>query len=168
LGIEVIPATRDQEPVLANLLELYAHDFSELIGLQLQSDGRFGYPSLPLYWQEERRYPFLVTVEGRLAGFVLVAGGSRTSGDPDVWDMAEFFIVRGYRRRGIGAAVAQEVWARFPGSWEVRVRDINKPAHAFWRTAISQFTGSDAPEADFQQGEKRWWVFSFNAPSAVA
>jgi hypothetical protein len=29
--IEVIPARPEQEPILANLLELYAHDFSELM-----------------------------------------------------------------------------------------------------------------------------------------
>jgi len=29
VNIEVIPASKDQELILANLLELYAHDFSE-------------------------------------------------------------------------------------------------------------------------------------------
>jgi hypothetical protein len=29
MQIEVIPGGRDQEPVLANLLQLYAHDFTE-------------------------------------------------------------------------------------------------------------------------------------------
>jgi hypothetical protein len=31
--VEVIPAAREQEAILANLLELYAHDFSEFHGL---------------------------------------------------------------------------------------------------------------------------------------
>ena len=48
LHIEVIPAGPEQEPILANLLELYAHDFSEFHNLDLGPDGRFGYPSLPL------------------------------------------------------------------------------------------------------------------------
>ena len=41
-----------QELVLANLLELYAHDFSEFHDLELGMDGRFGYSHLPLYWSE--------------------------------------------------------------------------------------------------------------------
>ena len=34
----------DQAPVLANLLELYAHDLSEYFDVPLQPSGRFGYP----------------------------------------------------------------------------------------------------------------------------
>jgi len=44
--IEVIAAGPDQEPILANLLELYIHDFSEFLDIQLGPDGRFGYPHL--------------------------------------------------------------------------------------------------------------------------
>ncbi|HSE21540.1 MAG TPA: hypothetical protein VLB68_07760 [Pyrinomonadaceae bacterium] len=40
--IEVIPATSEQRPILANLFELYAHDFSEFYDLELGADGRFG------------------------------------------------------------------------------------------------------------------------------
>src|SRR5450755_4496148 len=41
--IEVIPAKPKDEPILANLLELYAHDFSEFHNIDLGADGRFGY-----------------------------------------------------------------------------------------------------------------------------
>ena len=41
--LEVIPATQEQAPVLANLLELYIHDFSEFHDVELDEDGRFGY-----------------------------------------------------------------------------------------------------------------------------
>ncbi len=35
MQVEVVAATADQEPILANLLELYAHDFSEISDLHL-------------------------------------------------------------------------------------------------------------------------------------
>src|SRR5712692_1535448 len=91
--IEVIPARPEQESILANLLELYAHDFSEFHNLELGDDGRFGYERLPLYWSEPDRYPFLIKVDGRLAGLALVKKGSELSDNDAVWDMAEFFIV---------------------------------------------------------------------------
>jgi predicted acetyltransferase len=163
-GIEVLRAAADQESVLANLLELYAHDFSEFIDLRLHPDGRFGYPGLPLYWREEGRFPFLVKVDGHLAGCVLVAKGSRIDADPRVWDMAEFFIVRGYRKRGIGAAVAHEIWQRFSGAWEVRVLESNGPALAFWRAAVAAFTRSAAEGRMMELDGKRWQVFSFVSP----
>ena len=139
--IEVIPASPEQEPILANLLELYTYDFSELLELPLGADGRFGYKRLPLYWKEPGRHASLVKRNGERAGFVLVKRGSEISGDENVWDMAEFFIVRGHRRHGIGTEVARRVWERFPGPWEVRVMDVNRSAKEFWGRAIASFVG---------------------------
>ena len=66
----------EQAPILANLLELYAHDFSELISLEPGPDGRFGYDKLLLYWTEAGRHPLLIAVDGRWASFALVKRGS--------------------------------------------------------------------------------------------
>lgn len=136
--IEIIPAAAEQQPILANLLELYAHDFSEFHDLDLGPDGRFGCKRLPLYWSEPGRHPFLVRVDGKLAGFVFVKRGSEVSGDETVWDMAEFFVVRGYRRRGIGTEIAHEVWKRFPGLWEVRVMQSNNAARRIFGSGPSR------------------------------
>jgi hypothetical protein len=95
--VELVPAAPEQKSILANLIELYAHDFSEFHALELGPDGRFGYADLPLYWSDPGRHPFLITVEGKLAGLALVCRRE------DAWDVAEFFIVRAYRRRGIGS-----------------------------------------------------------------
>lgn len=162
-GVEVAHATAEQEPVLTNLLELYAHDFSAILDLQLAPDGRFGYPGLARYWHEEGRFPFLIRVDGNLAGFALVSRGSRVSADPGVWDMAEFFVVRRYRSRGIGAAVAREIWRRFPGAWEIRVLEANRAARAFWRATIGSFTARGADTRATLE-EKVWQVFSFASP----
>jgi hypothetical protein len=67
-NIQLELAVREQSPLLANLLELYAHDFSEFQPLDIGSDGRFGYKHLPLYWSESNLYPFLIRFDGKLAG----------------------------------------------------------------------------------------------------
>jgi predicted acetyltransferase len=162
--LEVIRATHEQEPILANLLQLYAHDFSEFRNIELGEDGRFHYKHLPLYWSEPDRHPFLIRLDGKLAGFVLVKRGSEISGVETVWDMAEFFIIRGYRRRGIGMGVAHEVWRRFPGLWEVRVMESN-PALHFWARAISVFTGAAIESIRFEKDGESWHLFSFESPT---
>jgi predicted acetyltransferase len=161
--IEVLAAKLEQEAVLANLLELYAHDFSELRDLDLGEDGRFGYGTLPLYWTEPGRYPFLVRVDGRLAGLVLVRRGSVISGEEAVWDMAEFFVVRRYRRRRVGTLVAQEVWRRFTGRWEVRVMQNNDAARRFWAGAVSLFAGEESRAVAFEREGNAWVLFSFES-----
>lgn len=161
--VEVIAASPEQEPVLANMLELYVHDFSEFMDLKLGPDGRFGYQSLPLYWKESNRYPFLVMADGNLAGFVFVRGGSAISDEADVWDMAEFFIVRGFRGRRVGTQAAQEIWKRFPGKWEVRVTDRNEKARSFWDRAVGEFLGETIKPRLIDKDGKTWHVFSFES-----
>jgi predicted acetyltransferase len=163
LRVEVVPAAPAQEPTLANLLELYVHDFSEFVDVELGADGRFGYKALPLYWTEPHRHPLLVKVDGRLAGFALVKQGSEVSGDEKVWDMAEFFIVRRHRRHGIGRLAAHEVWQRFPGPWEVRVMHLNHSAKEFWKRAIGSFTGEVILPVRVETNGKCWDVFSFES-----
>ncbi len=161
--VEVIAAAHEQEPILANLLELYAHDFSEFHHIEPGADGRFGYKSLPLYWSEPHRHPFLVRVDGQLAGFVFVKRGSELSGDEAVWDMAEFFVIRGYRRRGVGIAISHEVWRRFPGAWEVRVMQSNTSACQFWARAIPMFTGETIYPVYVEKSGECWKLFSFES-----
>src|SRR5580658_4183051 len=157
MTLQVIPAAPEQAPVLQNLLELYAHDFSEFRDLDLGEDGRFGYQSLALYWSEPDRHPFLLRVAGKLAGLVLVTR------EDAVWDMTEFFVVRGCRGRGIGLQAAHEIWRRFPGTWQVRVMQANVPAHRFWAGAISKFTGAAVHPVHFEKAGAGWTLFSFES-----
>jgi predicted acetyltransferase len=163
--LELIPAASDQEQVLANLLELYSHDFSEFYDVELGADGRFGYRDLPLYWSEPGRHPFLATLNDKLAGFALVKQGSTISDNRTDWDMAEFFVMRAYRRHGIGTALAHQVWRRFPGAWQVRVMRSNRHACSFWRAAIRQFIGRSVRPVRVEKNGEPWNVFTFVSPS---
>jgi len=161
MQVELVPAARDQLPVIDNLIQLYAHDFSEFQEIQLDANGRFQYTPLPLYWTEPTHHPFLVKADGKLAGFVLVKQ------EAGVWDMAEFFIVRGCRRHGIGTTVAHQVWRRFPGPWEVRVMEANQGAVAFWERAISKFIGAPVKSKRVAKNGKLWHHFGFDSAPAV-
>jgi predicted acetyltransferase len=161
--IAIIPTTHDQEPILANLLELYAHDFSEFHDIELGEDGRFGYEHLPLYWQEPDRHPFLVRVDGHLAGFVLVKRSDSISGNGIIWDLAEFFIARRYRRHGVGTIAAHAVWTRFPGRWEVRVMGSNIAGLNFWNRAISAFAGKRIKPIRVEYDGGWWSAFGFES-----
>ena len=161
--LEVRPARREEKSILSNLLELYVHDFSEFVEVSLGADGRFGYRQLDSYWEDQDRYPILILADGNLAGFALVRKGSAISNESDTWDMAEFFIVRGLRRLGLGTSAAREIWTRFPGKWEVRVVDLNQKAMKFWERAIHPFLGSSVEAVAFEQGGLDRHVFCFNS-----
>jgi predicted acetyltransferase len=148
--VEVVAANAGDESILRNLLELYLHDFSEMTGADVDAHGLFGYRWLDSYWTEPDRHPFLIRADGRLAGFALVR-----SGTPH--DMAEFFVLRKYRRSGVGLLAARAVFAAFPGEWQVREMTANTGATAFWRTAIpvpfTEETVEMGPVQRFRLGE---------------
>jgi predicted acetyltransferase len=162
MDVEVAAASISDASVLANLLSLYLHDFSEVVGGAPGLDGRFDYERLPLYFEEPGRMALFIRLDGVLAGFALVSLGAVVSGAPDVWDLSEFFVVRGLRRRGIGAMAASAVFRRFAGDWEVRALDRNPGAFEFWTRAISRHT-SDALTMQpwVSEAGSSWKVFRF-------
>ena len=78
-------------------------------------------------------------------------------------DMAEFFIIRGRRRLGVGMKAAQAIWRRFPGKWEVRVRDRNRGAKEFWAGTVAAFIGKKIHPIAFEKNGELWHVFSFES-----
>ncbi|MEP6870498.1 MAG: GNAT family N-acetyltransferase, partial [Anaerolineaceae bacterium] len=139
MKVAVEPAAFEEKAVLRRLLELYIYDFMEYLPLALNEHGEFGYRYLDHYWAPddgETRLPFLVRADGKFAGFAFVR---RTGVGP--WKMAEFFVMRAYRRAGVGSRAAREVFARCPGPWEVHEVLANTPAQAFWRRIIGEVTG---------------------------
>ena len=155
--------------LLANLLELYIHDLSEVFPVELGADGRFGYETLPRYWSEpDRRFPFLIRFGGRLAGFVLVTRGVLPSNDPDVFDIAEFFVLRRFRRLGVARRAAFLVWDRFPGRWSVRVSEGNGGAVPFWARAVTEYTNGTVVESSRPGTPHAWRVFSFQSGAGSA
>jgi hypothetical protein len=94
MQVEVVKATIEQNPVLANLLELYAYDFTEFCDFDIGDDGFYGYEHLPLYWTEVTHFPYLIYVDNKIAGFILVQKGSTISDDTTVWDISEFFVMK--------------------------------------------------------------------------
>jgi predicted acetyltransferase len=129
VGVEVIEAELADKPVLRQLLELYQHDFSEFVDADVDDNGLYGYRYLDNYWTEPDRHPFLFRVDGSWAGFALVRAG-------DPHDLAEFFVMRKYRRHGVGTVLARELFSRFPGAWQVRQMASNPAATSFWIRAI--------------------------------
>ena len=162
MHVEIQRATEAQRETLANLLELYSYDFTQFADEDVGEDGRFGYRYLPDYFTDPRRHPFLVRVDGHYAGFALVRQVDHEG--ELLADMAEFFVMRRYRRTGTGETVAQQVFDMFPGPWELRVMRANEPAQEFWRRVAADYAGGNFEERWIDDGA--WLVLSFVAPNS--
>jgi predicted acetyltransferase len=161
--------TREHETTLANLLELYVHDMSETFPIRISETGRFGYAWLPTYWAEpDRRFPYLIRNEDGLAGFVLVTIGSQATENPDVLDVAEFFVLRRLRRTGVGRAAVVQLWDQRPGHWIVRVSEGNTGGHAFWSKIVNEYSQGKFNEQITPGRHFPWRVYSFDSRTQAA
>lgn len=144
--IEIVPAGAAERPVLENLMHLYLYEFTDYTGDDADAQGRFLDEYLPRYWVEQNRYPFLVRVAGKPAGFILVRDTSDGQNGPVIHSIAEFLVMRKYRRKKVGQQMAFHIFDRFPGRWRVAQMAENHPAQAFWRRVISAYTNGQYTE----------------------
>lgn len=146
-SIQLARATADQRDVVARLMQFYIYDFTELLPPtkipDLQETGDFApYPDLDAYWTRADHSGWLIHADGKLAGFALLNNHSHL-GRPVDFNMAEFFVARPFRRRGVACAALHRLLNMHPGSWEVAIGASNKPAQDFWPRAIAAANVSD-------------------------
>lgn len=159
LRLSVDLAHPDEREVVGHLLQLYLHDWSDLAspadqyGL-VDAHGKFSYPDFETYWRgDPERRVYLLRVNDSLAGFAFLNDWS-PSGDPADWAMAEFFVMRKYRRAGVGCQTAWTILERHPGDWEFGIAHINAPALSFWRTTLT--SGPTRNLREIQSSNDRW------------
>lgn len=143
--VRLVVAEVDRKPLVGRLLELNSYELSRFTDADLGDDGEYGYPYLDEYWTEPERHPFVIEVDGRIAGLVLVRTGPPRS-------IAEFLVLPRFRRAGVGTVAARDAFSRFPGDWEVHQLLGNDDAVAFWRRAIPvPFEETVGPEGTTQR-----------------
>lgn len=165
LEVRLAPAARARLMVMDRLFQLYLHDFSAFVDLEINQHGRFEYPPLDTYWSDPLKEPFFIEVDDKTAGFVLIRKdvGGDEDGQKGLFDVSEFFVLRGYRRQGVGKKSAYQLWDRYPGPWRVRVIQENRPAVNFWSTIIEAYSAGDFRCEKTTLGEYHWLVFTFSS-----
>lgn len=159
-NLQVRRARRSDRLPLRNMLELYQHDLSEYWPYELDAHGLYGYPTLDYYWREAQHAAFVFLVDERYAGFALVNGNVLMPGN-ERW-LAQFFVLRRYRRQGVASAAARIVFDRLPARWEVGELPDNLPAQAFWRRMIADYTHLQYSEQYVNEGDWEGFVQCFD------
>lgn len=129
------PVGRMERRALRRLVQLYIYDLGG-DRWDVETDGTFGSRAWHRrFWRGRGRHHFVILVGGTLAGFALVCDRAHFAG-AGVQEISEFFVLRKYRRRGVGTRAARLLFARFPGRWEVSELVWNLAARRFWRQVI--------------------------------
>ena len=131
-------ATDTDFPLVRNLVPYYIYEMSGEMGWNPNAEGRYdGCDDLSDYWQKPDYCPYIITADGSIAGFALVRP---YPAEPGRTEIGEFFVLRKYQQRGVGAASAAWLFDAHPGLWLVRVLDANTRACRFWEKVIADYT----------------------------
>src|SRR5512138_2174041 len=101
LMIDLLRAAPSHRSLLRQLYELYCHDFSPMTKSDLGDDGYWTGDDFLDPWPDNL-HVYLIRVDQQWAGFAWIAFGSYSDPQAAGTLMDEFFVLRKYRRRGVG------------------------------------------------------------------
>lgn len=138
--VTVRAAGSSERRSIESLVQFYSYEF---IRIEPPCSTRFDdqdcYPpfvDLDRYWRIEGFHPLLIRVGERLAGFALINTHSRRGEKVD-FNMAEFFIAREHRGRGVATEAARLIMAQYAGRWEIAAAEYNVATQMFWSRTLA-------------------------------
>ena len=138
MQIQLIQTSAEQLPLIRNLYQFYAYESPDWEEEDVETDGRFYVhdPYLALYWQREDWSAQLILVDGFIAGFLLIERSELPG--VDALEFADLFILKKYRRQGIGRALVEQVILASQHSWIVSLYPQDPLAVPFWQAMFEQ------------------------------
>jgi predicted acetyltransferase len=99
-------------------------------------------PDQLLRWFDDRTAQVLTILYSvEPVGFAMVRRRAPSAaGAAAEFSMAEFFVARQWRRRGIGAQAVRLLFDRFNGQWLITEHVRNTGAVKFWRGVVTAYT----------------------------
>ena len=146
MKFDICEVQEKNKDIILNLMQLYTYELSffedDTTNFQLLDNGLFKLSKyIELYWTQKERHPYILKCDGNLAGFVL-----ERFNEDGMNEIAEFFVLNKYRKHGAGTFMANEMFKRYNGKWEIRTLLKNKKAQEFWRKVVKSASNENYEE----------------------
>jgi predicted acetyltransferase len=151
MSLQLRKAPPQDFAAIQQLLELYQYELSDIWPQDADTEAKYGY-DLQRHRTGERFHAHVAVHGSPYVGFALVAPAAVTRAEGN-W-MEQFFVLKRYRRSGVGFALAKHVLVSHPGAWEVGQMTTNHSAQNFWRSVVTKLTGGAYIEVKVTEG---WW-----------
>ena len=152
MTLDITLATPQERLPLYRMLELYQYELSDIWDQDLDLHGEYGY-ALDRFWNTPHSKAYIFKQDGQYAGFALLDDRVKIPGGR-YW-MDQFFVMKKYRRTGLGRTAALALFAQHRGAWQVGQMPDNLAAQRFWRTVIAEYTAGQFSETQVTSG---WWL----------
>lgn len=128
-------ATAADHSRIENLMQFYNYDLSESYPLSFDETGLYALRPKQAYWSTPTVHPYLIDVDGELAGFAVV--DQEVVAPTSTFNLGYFFVGRRFRQKGIGKQIVCQLLQRYPGTWEIYHLRENEAARRFWSSVIA-------------------------------
>lgn len=132
---ERIETIDEIKPIFSEYLD-FMSQFFKIYNYDSWCKGAF--KNLQKYSMADDRYILVIKESGSIFGFALVNQHLRFNSSGLA--VAEFYIKKNYAKTGHGRNLAEYIFHKFPGHWEVAVTSTNKSALIFWEKVVSSYT----------------------------
>lgn len=135
-AVELCEAHGPDLACIENLMQFYNYELSAWYPVAFAASGLYAIRSKAAYWAQPGVQPFLIRVDGELAGFAVV--DDEVVQPQAAFNLGYFFVARRFRGQGVGLAAFAALLQRYPGVWEVYHLARNEPAGQFWARALQR------------------------------
>ena len=139
------PAKISAKGIIRKLLQPYLTELSQFNDISpdpKNEKGEYVYPYLDSYWVEDNRYPYLLYCYGELAGFALVRK------EVNYYEIAEFYVLSEFRRKGLGMACATNIFRKHPGNWGIGFNKHNQASRKLWKKLVKKLAKGNIEEGE--------------------
>ena len=128
--------------VFKNVQQCYECEFSPITQSKMDIHGNYNQQEIRSHWAC-RWDAYIFYIDNASAGLCVINYGSMIhdvmKNNSAVHDVAEFFIMPNFRKRGFGEDFATAIFMMYKGRWEVRqLPELVHTARIFWRKTISK------------------------------
>lgn len=161
MKIDLEKIDNKDKSVLNNMFQLYLHDITASLPMDLNEHGLFEYNEIDFYFNgDENHHAFFVKVDGKYAGFVLIDDNFMVlKKEKGNYDFSEMFILNAYKNKGIGKEIAIKIFDMFRGNWEVKPVPRSDGAKRFWEKIIKEYTNNKF-ETKFPKPNRATFIFN--------
>jgi predicted acetyltransferase len=154
--MRITKVEQDGKEILKNLMTLFLHDLSEFnSNLTMNpTNGLFEFDVFEWFFEKEGLTPFFIHVEDRIIGFILLQSGPFSNQEFADYVLNSFFILKKYRRKGLGRAACQLFFEQFPGRYAISQILTNTPAILFWRNLYQSLDIEFNEKEEIEEGLK--------------
>lgn len=144
ISVRDLRRSRSDRQWLESAYHEYLNDLAPLSTGMFPVLPEFGHredDQLTSWYADSSAHLLTVLKDHEPVGFAVVRTGQVIAGRGAAdFSMAEFFVSRSWRRRGIGQEAVRLILDRFSGRWHIMEYLRNPHAVAFWRRVVSEYT----------------------------